>query len=208
MDLQTLIRSAGIWRAGELSAVEGLPTGFPELDALLPGAGWPTGALTEILTDHQGIGALSLIMPALARLSRAQRWLIWAAPPHIPYAPALRNVGVDLSRLLVIRVPKDAASYRREVLWTLEQALRFELCGAALGWLNETPVTALRRLQLAAEAGGGWAVLYRPIHAARRPSPAALRLVLEPGAGKLRVRVLKCRGAWGGRSCELQACAD
>jgi len=46
-------------------------SGFPELDAGLPGGGWPAGALTEILPAHEGIGELRLLGPALAGLSVA-----------------------------------------------------------------------------------------------------------------------------------------
>ena len=42
------------------------------LDAVLPGRGWPQGALTEILLAREGIGEIRLTLPALARL-QAQR---------------------------------------------------------------------------------------------------------------------------------------
>ena len=46
-------------------------TGFEVLDACFPGGGWPVGALTEVFAEHQGVGELSLFMPALARMSRS-----------------------------------------------------------------------------------------------------------------------------------------
>jgi hypothetical protein len=59
---------------------------------------------------------------------------------------------------------------------------------------------ALRRLKLAAEEGGSLGVLFRPLRCARDPSPAALRLALEPCAGGgLDVVVLKGRGCTPGR---------
>ena len=48
----------------------------------------------------------------------------------------------------------------------------------------------LRRLQLAAEAGGALAVLYRTVQAAQRVSPAALRL--RVGTYR-RAEIFKCR---------------
>ena len=71
-----------------------VPTGFAELDAALPGGGWPVGAITELMPETQGIGELSLLMPALAHLSRAGRYLAWIAPPCLPYPPALVQHGL------------------------------------------------------------------------------------------------------------------
>ncbi|MCC6203149.1 MAG: translesion DNA synthesis-associated protein ImuA [Gammaproteobacteria bacterium] len=210
----TLPEFPGIWRGGETPAAVTLASGFAELDAVLPGGGWPVGALTEILSEHPGTGELSLPLPALGRLSRAGRWLIWVAPPCIPYAPTLRAAGLDLARLLIVRRPEAAAqaSAPKEALWALEQALRFPGCGAALGWLERASMRVLRRLQLAAEAGGSWALLYRPAHAAEQPSPAALRLLLRAGEHGWRIEILKCRGGRHGAVLELprlaHSCGD
>jgi hypothetical protein len=56
-----------------------LASGFPALDAELPGAGWPRGALTELLTTRAGIGELSLLQPAL-RQCAAQGPVALVAP--------------------------------------------------------------------------------------------------------------------------------
>ena len=61
-----------IWRGNECArvAIPSVPTGFAELDVLLPGAGWPAEALTEIYVERPGMGEMRLLMPALARLTR------------------------------------------------------------------------------------------------------------------------------------------
>ncbi|MCP5144277.1 MAG: translesion DNA synthesis-associated protein ImuA [Gammaproteobacteria bacterium] len=197
------IAHAGLWRAGQLPAQSGLSTGYPALDALLPEAGWPLGGLTEILLDATGIGALRLWLPAWQRLQQAGRWLLWVDPPADPYAPALQQLQLDLSRLLLIRLSSSHAQRHKETLWALEQALRFELCGAALAWLGTASMPALRRLQLAAETSGSCGILYRPLAMARQSSPAALRLCLQPRQTGLHIEVLKCRGGWAGGACEL-----
>ena len=94
MCLEDLMQRAGVWRAGEMPLEKGFATGFPMLDSLLPGGGWPKTALTEILTGHEGIGALRLVLPVIAGLSQSGRWAVWISPPHIPYAPALQAQGV------------------------------------------------------------------------------------------------------------------
>lgn len=193
MSLDNLLQRADIWRAGQLpGTVPAVPSGYHELDEVLPGGGWPQGALTEILMARQGVGALRLLMPALARLSREARWICWVAPPHIPYAPALVAAGVDLSRVLLVH-PKA----HQDGLWAVEQSLRSGTCSAVLAWPRIDDSSVLRRLQLAAEAGDALGFLFRSQHLAARPSPAALRIALDTHSdGNLSVSVLKRRGGW------------
>jgi hypothetical protein len=166
-----------------------VPTGFAALDAALPGGGWPAGAVTELMPDTAGIGELSLALPALARLTQAGRHVVWIAPPHLPYPPALLQHGLLLERLLLIQAAEPASQ-----LWSAEQLLRCAAIGAVLCWPLTLDDRRVRRLQLAAEAGGGCALLYRPIAAAQAPSPAALRLRLQSAPGGLRIEIRKARG--------------
>lgn len=191
--LESLLQHPGLWRGRScaevaLPSVPSVPSGYAELDARLPGGGWPTGALTEILPERQGIGELRLLLPALARLSREDRWLLWIAPPYIPYAPALAAAGLALENLLWLRPDSPA-----DALWAAEQALRSGACSAVLAWPDRPDGRALRRLQLAAEEGRALAVLFRPAAAAVQSSTAALRLGLQSVRSRLQVRILKRR---------------
>jgi len=179
--------------AARAAAAPALSTGHSALDACLPGGGWPLGALVELMPARAGIGELSLLLPALARLARGRRWLVWVAPPWIPYAPALATAGVDPARVLLVH-PRTPG----ERLWAAVQAARSPAAAAVLAWLPAAlPPVALRRLQLAAAGGDRLAVLFRPPAAADRPSPAAVRIRLAPeGAERLRLEVLKRRGGW------------
>src|SRR5437870_12459480 len=126
-----LLDRPDIWRGDSLSRA-GTPTiscGFPGLDAELPGRGWPAGALTEILPAHEGIGELRLLGPALAGLSKRGLRLVWIAPPHLLYAPALAAAGIDLANLVVVPAASPKAT-----LWAHEQARASPLCRAVLGW--------------------------------------------------------------------------
>jgi hypothetical protein len=189
--LEALRRHPAIWRGDSISPVArpSIPTGFAALDALLPGGGWPQGALTEILCPRPGAGELRLVVPALADLANARRWIVWVAPPGIPYAPALAAAGVPPERALWINTAAMQDAY-----WSAEQALRSGACGAVLLWAARPDVRMVRRLQAAAEAGGAWGVLYRSAQAAEF-SPAPLRLAVTPSRDQLAVQVLKRRGA-------------
>ncbi len=212
MNLQELMQRAKIWRAGEIPSANGFSTGFEALDDTLPGGGWPRAGLTEILSATSGIGALRLILPALVRLSHAGRWIIWISPPHIPYSPALSECGVDLAQVLIVDLPDEAGAAKEQALWAYEQALRFPDCGAALLWLDDVAPLRLRRLQLAAETGRTWGVVFRPERFGAQASPAPLRLELSTCREaeaialehEIKVTVLKARGGSHGATCRLQ----
>ncbi len=189
--LDSVLQHPGIWRGNQCAQTgeNVLPTGFAELDQLLPGGGWPRGALTEILVEREGIGELRLLLPALAGISGQGRWQAWVAPPHLPYAPALAAAGIRLKQLLVVNPPSAADAW-----WTAEQALRSGSCSAVLAWLGMPDERRMRRLQLGAETGRAWGVLFRSASAAQQRSPAALRLRLEATADGLSVHILKRRG--------------
>lgn len=195
VDLDELKRNGVLWqgRRGGLAPDRLLASGWPVLDGVL-GGGWPRTALVEVLSEaHQG---LPLLLPLLARLSRDPRWLVWVAPPYVPYAPALAARGICIERLLLVR---DVTA--EQSLWAAEQALRSGACGAVLVWPEQVQTAQLRRLQLAAEQGGCPGILFRPLRAAGQGSPAALRLRVRPAPLGLEVEVLKRRGGWGGESC-------
>ena len=191
--LAEVLSRSDVWRGDSLAraALPGVPSGFAALDAELPGGGWPRGGLVELLPARQGIGELSLLMPALAQVSANElSWVVCVAPPLPPYAPAWAAAGVALSRLLVTRaVGGDAA-------WACARALDAEGVGALVAWLPESDAGTLRRLQLLAEKSRTLIFLFRPAAAARESSPAPLRVGVTAAndPGRLTLRLIKRRG--------------
>jgi len=189
--LDLVLRNPAIWRGDQYAkvAVESIPTGFAELDAQLPGGGWPRAALTELLTNQRGIGELRLLLPALAHLSKDDKWLVLVAPPHRPFAPGFESLGVNLARLVVVETRSDGES-----LWAAERCLRSCSCAAVLAWPGSGPQASLRRLQLAAEEGKSLGVVFGSTRNAAHPSPAPLRIQLTASRGRLELQILKRRG--------------
>ncbi|APQ11023.1 DNA lesion error-prone repair protein ImuA [Pseudomonas oryzihabitans] len=186
--LDNLLDGRRLWRgqSHHQDDTSAHPTGHAELDASLPLGGWPDAALTEILSEHPGLGELRLVWPTLARLAAAGERIVLIAPPHLPYPHAWLRAGVDLARLSIIQVRGADA------LWAAEQCLRSGSCGAVLCWAGRADDRALRRLQVAAETGQALAFVFRGMREALNSSPAALRLVIEGSPPQL--RILKCRG--------------
>lgn len=180
-----------------------LSSGFPALDALLPGGGFTGGTLVEWLGAGQG--GLTLALLVAGRLTRDRA--IALVGDRI-YPPAAAALGVPLERTIIVR-PPDA----RLNLWAWEQSLRCEGVAVTLGRLAEDNETVMRRLQLAAAAGGGTGFVVRSKDCQTATMWADLRLRVrplpeaeQPGEGegwRLRVELLRVRGSFAGGSVVL-----
>jgi len=178
-----------LWRASQLgrAITRCVGTGHPALSMQLPGGGWPTGALTELLTQQPGIGELRLLAPALAKV--AKRGVVMLDPPHVPQTIALAGLGMAPENLIWVRAKSTA-----DTLWAAEQVLRSGSCGALLMWQTHARQESLRRLHLAAQAGETLCFVFRPVAAAQDASVAPLRLSLRPAPGGLDIGFVKRRG--------------
>lgn len=186
----------GLWLGHQLGrpADHTVPTGFPVLDAELPGGGWPCRGLTELLLPHWGMGEIRLLAPSLVAVQQAGRLVMLFDPPAELSACAWSQLGLDVPALLMIQtqscpaadaapgMPANTAS-KRNSLWALEQALKSGHVGAVIAWLPSLlRAEYLRRLQLAASVHDGPAFMLRAWpgqSALADPTPAPLRLGLQ-----------------------------
>lgn len=186
-----------------------LSTGCDALDRILPARGFRRGTLVEWISSRDGDGAETLALLAARQACREGGVLVVldADRESCFYPPAAVRWGIPLEQLLLVQVAQ-ASDY----LWALDQSLRSPGVAAVLtrigfsqhgSWGFHLNTKAFRRLQLAAEAGGGLGLLVRPSEALQEPSWADVRLAVEPlpAAGRrLSIQVLACRtGGSGGR---------
>jgi protein ImuA len=179
-----------LWRASQLGRSVGktVDTGYTTLSAQLPGAGWPRGALIELLASKVGVGELRLLAPALRAV--ADRPIAILQPPHVPSAQGLAYVGLPLSKLLLLKASKTA-----DILWSAEQVLKAGTCGALVMWQQYIQPQSLRRLQVAAKSSDALFFMMRPLAASHDPSPAELRIALKPAPDGVYAEILKRRGS-------------
>ncbi|MEK9711729.1 MAG: translesion DNA synthesis-associated protein ImuA [Thalassolituus sp.] len=184
-----------VWRGDqipELSRATVLDTGHPELNRELPAQGWRAGQVCEIYSQSAGCGEVSLLLPALAKLSQQERWIMLIAPPAIPYAPALSMAGINTRHLLMVH-----PANHKEALWCIEEGLRSGQCSAVLGWLNAIDNTSVRRIQLACEEQQNYCWLWPGQNAGHKASAAPLRMnVRRHSAREAAVQFIKRRGSW------------
>jgi len=145
------------------------------------------------------LGELQLLAPALRTALARLGWLVLVTPPGQPHAPAWQAAQLPAERLLIVRPDNP-----RDWLWSVDQSARAGM-PAVLVWPGRVVLSSktLRRLQLAAEEGGGLLVIIRRPGDEREASPAALRLRLQAEGATLCLHIVKQRGSWGGQSLSL-----
>lgn len=181
-----------VWLGDDVGRDDGetVPTGYAELDAALPGNGWPTRALSEVLSAQAPLCEWRLLEGAVPAMVAGGGQIFLVAPPQPPHAGGLQQLGLPPDRLVWIQAKTPA-----ERLWCTEQLVKSNPMGAVLAWLPQARAEQIRRLQVHAQSCHSPVFLFRPLAAEREPSPAPLRIQAGLGGGwTLDVRVLKRRG--------------
>lgn len=182
----------GVWRGTDLGRPPApvVSTGWAPLDHELPGGGWPTHSLTEVLAPQPAVAEWRLLAPALRQVAARGGQIVAIAPPRQPYLPGLQQEGLD-ERGFVWIDPRTPA----ERLWTTEQLIKANACGAVVAWLPQARAEQIRRLQVCAQSCEGLVFLCRPEAARHESSAAPLRVHAGFGLDwELRLQILKRRG--------------
>jgi protein ImuA len=213
-DLGALRQKLALIERGGRGKTPALPFAVAAIDRLLPEGGLARGALHEVL----GLGAAAeeaaegagFLAGILARLEPG-RPVLWCLRHGDLHAPGLMGHGLDPGRLILARAKSD-----EDLLFALEEGLKCRALAAVVGEVGDLPLTAGRRLQLAAEASGVTAFVLRrlrralPIDGTAQPTAAvtrwrvaslAARPAAEPGLGARLwlLELLRCRGGSPGR---------
>jgi len=181
-----------VWRGSNLATVTvpACSSGWPELDAELPGGGFPAQSLTEILTAQPSVLEWRLLSGAMRAVTEAGKQVVLVAPPKPPHLPGLLQVGLRENNLVWIRA--DAPAHR---LWATEQLVKGNSAGAIFAWLPQARPEQIRRLQVCALTCGAPVFLCRPESARHDSSAAPLRMHVTISVDwELRVNVFKRRG--------------
>jgi hypothetical protein len=183
---------------------EVMPCGLEPLNLLLPGGGFRSGTVVEWLAEGEGTGACGLAFRAVAPWLREDRTCVVVDDSQEFYPVFLAGLGIGLEQVLLVHPAS------RDAWWALEQALLCRGVAVTVGWLDQVPNRILRRLQLAAETGGGVGVFFRPARVQAAPAWCHVRLLVQalpaaPGGATRRVRleVLYAKGGRGGGVVEV-----
>jgi len=165
-------------------------TGLDAMDELAPYGALRCGAIHELLFDCGGkafrCGDKASVSPPrslaliLARAAQAAKGgvIVWSDPRRQLHPTAVSAAGVDLRRMILLR-PRNAA----QEISALTECLRCKGVSATITHLDRLSDIEARRLQLAAENGGGVGIFLRPRSTGSSGNyAAATRWLVRPAA--------------------------
>ena len=183
-------------------------TGLEAIDHLLPHGGFARGAVHELLAG-EGQGLPLFVASVLARAAGrpSNGSFVWSDPQAMLYPPALAAAGIPLERLFLLR-PKNEA----DEIWAVAECLRCKGVAAIIASPRRLSRIEARRLQLAAEDGGGVGILLRrdagSAHYAAATRWLAISLPGERTVQRWRLELLHGHGGLVGKAVVLEVCRE
>ena len=113
-----------------------------------PNFSFPLGAIHEFISNNpeEEAATAGFVTAVISALMRNSGVLIWISARRTVFPPSLKSFGISPDRIIFIDLKKE-----KEILWTLEEALKCKGLSAVIGEMQELNFTASRRLQLAVE---------------------------------------------------------
>lgn len=145
-ELQQKILSMQGFRS--MSSNEQSIKGLGPIEKAFPGGVFPIGAVHEFISPEAGDAAATngFISGLLGQLMQEGGTALWVGTRRSLFPAALSVFGIAPERVIFIDLKRE-----KDVLWTVEQALKCEALSAVVGELKELSFTESRRLQLAVE---------------------------------------------------------
>jgi protein ImuA len=144
----------------------GISSGSRAMDRLLPCGGYACGSMLELVRNQSGSGAFSLALMIAKQAMVNGKYLIVLDPYRQLYPVALPALGIPIERVIALQ-----PNHHADAIWSMDQAFRCSAVGAVIAEVGHLEDRAARRLQLAAEQGGGLGILMRdPVSARNQPS--------------------------------------
>lgn len=125
-----------------------IDNGLGSINAAFPNGIFPRAAVHEFLcNDKEDMAATSGFMSGLiGSIMKNGGAAAWISSSRILFPPALKHFGIDPDRIIFIDLKKE-----KDILWTMEEALKCGALSAVIAEIQEISFTASRRLQLAVE---------------------------------------------------------
>ncbi len=133
-----------------------ISSGIEALDRCLPDGGYAAGSLVELLRERSASGATFLALLTARQAMANGKYLVVVDRERRFYAPAMLSMGIAMDRVIVVHPESES-----ELVWSIDQSLRSSGVGAVLAEIGRLDDRGARRLQLAAERGGGIGLLIR-----------------------------------------------
>ena len=126
----------------------GMDAGLDIIKEAFPNSSFPTGAIHEFFCSGNEDSAASagFIAGIMSSLMKSGAPSVWVSPSPLIFPPALKFFGLDPHKIIFIQ-PRN----QKNILWTVEEALKCDSVCTVVGELGEINLFESRRLQLAVE---------------------------------------------------------
>jgi protein ImuA len=161
----------------EPSRPRAFTTGLKALDDLLPRGGFGRGVIHEVLSEPKH-GAPCFFPLLLARQATAHGAIVWSDPRRELYPPAVAGLGIPLDTFYFLH-PRTSA----DQMWAIAECMGCKGVAATIAPIEKISRVEARRLQLAAERGGGIGILRRRLDKRASIYAAATRWLVGPARG-------------------------
>jgi protein ImuA len=125
-----------------------LNLGLGAINEVFPQRNFPLGAVHEFISGgvESSASTAGFITGLLSGLMKKGAAAIWIGSSRTIFPPALKMFGIEPERIIFIDLHNE-----RDVLWSMEEALKCNGLAAVVGEMPELSFTASRRFQLAVE---------------------------------------------------------
>lgn len=154
---------------------ECISSGCRTMDRHLPHAGYARGSMLELLRSGPGSGVSSIALMIARQAIVEGKYLVVVDPQRQFYPPAMKSLGIPLERVIALQPTNHA-----DAIWGLAQVLRCSAIGAVIAEVGALEDRVARKLQLAAEQGGGLGIFIRDARSVRaQPSWADVQWLVR-----------------------------
>jgi len=166
-------------RHGPRACRRSFRTGLDSLDEIAPGGAFQNGAVHELLWTRKFTYPTSIALLLAKAAQKRGGAIAWNDPARELHLPALSAAGIDLRHLILLR-----CANRNDQLWAIAECLRCRGMSATVTLIERLSQIEARRLQLAAEQGGGVGLFMRPYASGiSNYYAAATRWLIQPAPG-------------------------
>lgn len=125
-----------------------MDVGLGPIKEAFPNSSFPLGAVHEFLCDGAEAAAATsgFVAGLLSPLMGSGGTSLWISSARTLFPPALGSFGIQPDQFIFIDLQKE-----KDVLWTMEEALKCPALTSVVGEMKEISFTASRRLQIAVE---------------------------------------------------------
>jgi protein ImuA len=197
-----LFKSASQWGS---SGTKSFHIGLSAIDDLLPADGLARGAVHELLSASRHPTPRFFALLIARATSRA---IVWCDPRRTLYPPAVEAAGIPLEKIFLLhpQTPQDQS-------WAIAECMQCKGVGATIAQVSKLSRIEARRLQLAAEKGGGIGILLRPMDRNASLYAAATRWLLAPVPGlrtlqRWKIQLIHAHGGRVGKTVILEHCRE